>query len=170
VGSALLLGAPQGIAAQYAPTRVLERTQSSPQWVVPGLSPNVVGNRATGTLASADSNEPRERKELPPGFVGQQVLAGVGGTAAGALLGGLVGAMTTDRNGGLETLGPFVMGMFVGGMLGSAVTVQWYSRRAGFESPIWATVAGTVVGLAGGPLFLFTVPLGSTIGFNLARK
>jgi len=120
--------------------------------------------------ADAALGEPRERKELPPGFVGQQVLVGVGGTAAGGLLGGLVGAMTTDRNGGLEELGPFLMGMIVGGMIGSAVSVQWYSRRAGFESPIWATAAGTVVGLAGGPLFVFTVPIGSTIGFNLARK
>lgn len=148
--AAVLFGTPQLVQAQYAPAEAFR----TPQRAVEGTA----------------LGEPRERKELPPGFVGKQVLAGVGGTAVGGLLGGFVGAMTTDGNGGLEELGPFLMGMIVGGMVGSAVTVQWYSRRAGFESPFWATAAGTVVGLAGGPLFVFTVPIGSTIGFNLARK
>lgn len=166
MGVALLVGAPQVVQAQYAPARVLVVPVDVSQRVQQGATAQVHASLFEGLALT----EPRERKELPAGFVGQQVLAGVGGTAAGGLLGGLVGAATTRGNGGLEELGPFLTGMIVGGMVGSAVTVQWYSRRAGFESPIWATAIGTVVGLAGGPLFLFTVPLGSTIGFNLARK
>jgi hypothetical protein len=55
-------------------------------------------------------------------------------------------------------------------VIGSSVVVYRFSNAKGFQSSYGATLVGSVAGLFGGPLLWVTVPMGSTIGYNLARK
>lgn len=111
------------------------------------------------------------RTPLPPGFVTQQVFAGFAGFGIGALGGGLLAsAMVSGNSGGLEDLGVVVLGLAVGGAVGSSITVYRFSNGKGYHSSYAATLVGSVAGFFGGPLLWVTVPMGSAIGYNVARK
>jgi hypothetical protein len=111
------------------------------------------------------------RQPLPPGFVTQQAVAGFGGLAVGGLLGGMVGsALVQDGGNGWEDLAGLVVGMAVGGAVGSSVAVYRFSNAKGYRSSYAATLLGSVVGFSGGPVFWVTVPIGSAVGYNVARK
>jgi hypothetical protein len=111
------------------------------------------------------------RKPLPPGFVTQQAFAGFAGFTIGGLAGGLAGsALVRDNNNGWNDLAAVVFGMAIGGAVGSSITVYRFSNGKGYQSSYAATLVGSVAGFFGGPLFWVTVPMGSTIGYNLARK
>lgn len=111
------------------------------------------------------------RQPLPPGFVTQQAFAGFAGFTIGALAGGLVGAQVAPSDGGgFEDLAGVLMGLIIGGTVGSSVTVYRFSNAKGYRSSYATTLLGSVAGLFGGPLLWVTVPIGSTVGYNLARK
>lgn len=111
------------------------------------------------------------RQPLPPGFVTQQALVGFAGFTIGALAGGLVGAQVAPSNGGgFEDLAGVLMGLIIGGTVGSSITVYRFSNAKGFSSSYATTLIGSVAGLFGGPLLWVTVPIGSTVGYNVARK
>lgn len=111
------------------------------------------------------------RQPLPPGFATQQAAVGLLGFTVGALAGGFVGAGAAPSDGGgFEDLAGVLVGMAVGGALGSSITVYRYSNGKGYRSSYPATLAGSVVGFLGGPLLWVTVPIGSAVGYNMARK
>ncbi len=127
---------------------------------------------STSAPPLADTISVRGRQPLPPGFVTQQVLAGVGGLAVGGLLGGLVGsALVADGGGdGWDDLVGVIFGMAIGGAVGSSITVYRFSNEKGYQSSYSATLLGSVAGFFGGPVFWVTVPIGSAVGYNVARK
>jgi len=111
------------------------------------------------------------RQPLPPGFVSQQALVGFAGFTIGALAGAAVGsAMAPSDGGGFEDLAGVLMGVIIGGTVGSSVTVYRFSNGKGYRSSYATTLLGSVAGLFGGPLLWVTVPIGSTVGYNVARK
>jgi hypothetical protein len=71
---------------------------------------------------------------------------------------------------GWGDLAGVLMGMIVGGTVGSSVAVYRFSNGKGYQSSYVATLVGSWVGLFGGPLLFVTVPMGSAIGYNVARK
>lgn len=111
------------------------------------------------------------RQPLPPGFVTQQALVGLAGFTIGALAGGFVGAQVAPDDGtGFADLAGVIYGLAIGGAVGSSVTVYRFSNAKGYHSSYAATLVGSIAGFFGGPLLWVTVPMGSTIGYNLARK
>lgn len=119
----------------------------------------------------ADTVPVRGRQPLPPGFVTQQAMAGFGGLAVGGLLGGLVGsALVQDNGSGWEDLAGAIFGMAIGGAVGSSVAVYRFSNGKGYRSSYAATLVGSFAGFFGGPVFWVTVPIGSAVGYNVARK
>ena len=111
------------------------------------------------------------RQPLPPGFVTQQALAGLGGLTVGGLLGGLTGSLVVQDGGdGWAELGGVLVGMVVGGSVGSSWAVYRFSNGKGYRSSYAATLMGSVAGFVGGPIFWITVPVGGAIGYNAARK
>jgi hypothetical protein len=110
------------------------------------------------------------RRPLADGFVSRQVLVGIGGLSLGAIAGGMIAAELTNDDGGYEDLGHVLLGMLGGGIVGSSWAVHYYSNRAGHRSRYVATLAGSLLGAAGGPFFMVTVPLGSALGYNAARR
>ena len=130
----------------------------------------------TSPLASlpqlyADSVPSSGKKPIPPGFGAQQALVGLSGFAVGGLAGGFVGAgLAPDNGDGWADLAGVLVGMAVGGALGSSIAVYRFSNAKGFESSYAATLVGSVAGFFGGPLLWVTVPIGSAVGYNLARK
>ena len=110
------------------------------------------------------------RKPLPPGFVTQQAFVGFGGFSVGALAGGALGAAVAPGRDGWDDLAAVLMGVIVGGTVGSSVSVYRFSNGKGYQSSYGATLLGSVAGLFGGPLLWITVPMGSAIGYNVARK
>ena len=126
---------------------------------------------AATTAMVADTVPVVGRQPLPPGFVTQQAFAGFAGFTIGALAGGFVGAQLAPGNGGgFEDLAGVLMGLIVGGTVGSSVTVYRFSNGKGYRSSYATTLLGSVAGLFGGPLLWVTVPIGSTVGYNVARK
>jgi hypothetical protein len=128
--------------------------------------------RITALAAPVGDTVPvRVRQPLPPGFVTQQAIAGFGGLAVGGLLGGLAGsALVQDSGGGWEDLAGVVFGMAVGGAVGSSVAVYRFSNGKGYQSSYAVTLLGSVAGFFGGPVFWVTVPIGSAVGYNVARR
>lgn len=125
------------------------------------------------TLAApmADTVPTMGRQPLPPGFVTQQAVAGFGGLAVGGLIGGMVGsALVQDGGSGWEDLAGAIFGMAIGGAVGSSVAVYRFSNAKGYRSSYAATLLGSVAGFFGGPVFWVTVPIGSAVGYNVARK
>jgi hypothetical protein len=110
------------------------------------------------------------RQPLPPGFVTQQAFVGLAGFSVGALAGGAVGAAMAPGEDGWDDLAGVLMGMIIGGTFGSSVAVYRFSNGKGYQSSYAATLVGSWMGLVGGPLLFVTVPMGSTIGYNVARK
>jgi hypothetical protein len=125
---------------------------------------------AAGASFAVDTVPVRGRQPLPPGFVTQQALVGFGGFTLGALAGAAVGSAMAPGNDGFEDLAGVIFGMIIGGTVGSSVLVYRYSNGKGYESNYGATLLGSVAGLFGGPLLWVTVPMGSAIGYNVARK
>lgn len=120
--------------------------------------------------AAADTVPKVGRQPLPPGFVTQQAFVGFAGFSVGALAGGAVGAAMAPGQDGWDDLAGVLMGIIVGGTVGSSVSVYRFSNAKGYESNYGATLLGSVAGLFGGPLLWITVPMGSAIGYNVARK
>lgn len=129
-------------------------------------------SRITALAApGADTVPVRGRQPLPPGFVTQQTIAGFGGLTVGGLLGGLAGsALVQDSGGGWEDLAGVIFGMAIGGAVGSSVAVYRFSNGKGYHSSYAATLLGSVAGFFGGPVFWVTVPIGSAVGYNVARR
>ncbi len=126
---------------------------------------------AAPTAMVSDTVPAMGRQPLPPGFVTQQAFAGFAGFTIGALAGGLVGAQVAPSNGGgFEDLAGVLMGLIIGGTVGSSVTVYRFSNAKGYRSSYVTTLVGSVAGLFGGPLLWVTVPIGSAVGYNVARK
>ena len=111
------------------------------------------------------------RQPLPPGFVTQQAFAGFAGLTVGGLLGGLAGsALVQDGGEGWDELAGVVIGMAIGGSVGTSVAIYRFSNGKGYQSSYAATLLGSVAGFFGGPLFWVTVPIGGAVGYNVARK
>ncbi len=110
------------------------------------------------------------RRPLPPGFVTQQALVGLAGFSVGALAGGFVGSAFAGDGDGFQDLAGVIMGLAIGGALGSSITVYRFSNAKGYRSSYVVTLLGSVAGFFGGPLLWITVPIGSTIGYNVVRK
>jgi hypothetical protein len=125
---------------------------------------------ATAVPLVVDTVPKTGRVPLPPGFVTQQAFVGFAGFSVGALAGGAVGAAMAPGQDGWDDLAGVLMGIIIGGTAGSSIAVYRFSNGKGYESNYGATLLGSVAGLFGGPLLWVTVPMGSTIGYNLARK
>jgi hypothetical protein len=125
---------------------------------------------ASAPPVAVDTVPSTGRQPLPPGFVTQQAFVGFAGFSLGALAGAAVGSAMAPGNDGWEDLAGVLMGVIVGGTVGSSVAVYRFSNGKGYESNYGATLLGSVAGLFGGPLLWVTVPMGSAIGYNVARK
>jgi len=126
---------------------------------------------ASGAPMALDSVPAVGRQPLPPGFVTQQTFAGVAGFGIGALTGAFIGAaVVSDKGGGFAELAGVIYGLAIGGAVGSSVAVYRFSNAKGYRSSYAATLVGSVAGFFGGPLLWVTVPMGSAIGYNVARK
>ena len=117
--------------------------------------------------------------EAPPALtapvVTKQILSGAAGAVLGALAGAAVSSLFLDSSDGSAwtDLGTMVGVSLVGGAVGGATGVSLYSRRAGMRAPFIAPLAGAALGLVGitaGPAVFVTIPLGATVGYNLARR
>jgi hypothetical protein len=126
---------------------------------------------AAPTTMVTDTVPATGRQPLPPGFVTQQAFAGFAGFTIGALAGGLIGAQVAPNDGGgFSDLAGVIYGLAIGGALGSSITVYRFSNAKGYRSSYAATLVGSIAGFFGGPLLWVTVPIGSTVGYNVARK
>ncbi|MBX3131783.1 MAG: hypothetical protein KF689_00180 [Gemmatimonadaceae bacterium] len=116
---------------------------------------------------------------LPPGFVGEQIVAGARAGAVGAgigLLGGaaLYAAAYQRPADGLGALGIPVVGALLGYVVAAPLGVAKYSRSHGIDGSLGGSYGGAmlgIVGLAGGGVgFFITVPWGAALGYNSGRR
>lgn len=148
-----LLAAP--LRSQHIPTSHLVR---------PSLSPPVA------TTARADAGRALPRLAAAPPIKGQY-WAGFAGTVVGAAIGvttGLMIGMGTDSGEEFETAAVVATGL---GILGGATYgVYRFSAARGLDGRAAPTFGGAALGLLGGPVMWFTVPLGARWGYNRSRS
>jgi hypothetical protein len=118
---------------------------------------------------------PQQQQPAPPGFIWNQMRAGVRWGGYGALV-GLVGGSVAVKgsDGELDALAYPLAGAAIGYLIGAPIGVYRYSTRYGVNANPLAAAAGGLVGTLGivgfGFPVIFTVPLGAAWAHNKASR
>ena len=118
----------------------------------------------------------KEKKNSGGRGNGLKILAGVGGTLGGALIGGAIGKGTASGD-GVSGISNVIGGILIGSSLGSSLAVYGVGSSKDQGGGLGGTLLGSALGGVAGVLLaaptvgvslLFAPAIGATIGYNLS--